>query len=131
MARAVASGAIRRPLDLTKSSCAVGGSPCGTKRAAIGCAPCKRVFWRAVRSSLNGYDDTGESGGTWAAQGAIAGCGVSGHRRGWPWQSRSSQVTGGANRVKVCPESAVSGARAHRRHAFTANRRRLPLNSCD
>ena len=78
MARVGASGAIRRHLDLTKGSCAVDGSTCGTKRTAIGCAPCKRAFRRAVRTSSHGYDDARESRHTCAAQGAFAGCEVSG-----------------------------------------------------
>ena len=78
MARVGASGAIRRHLDLTKGSCAVDGSPCGTKRTAIGRAPCKRAFRRAVRRSSHGYDDARESRHTCAVQGAFAGCEVSG-----------------------------------------------------
>ena len=78
MARVGASGPIRRHLDLTKGSCAVGGSPCGAKRTPIGCAPCKRAFRLDVRRSSHGYDDARESGHTCAAQGAFAGCEVSG-----------------------------------------------------
>ena len=78
MARVGAAGAIRRHLDLTEGSCSVGGSPCGTKRTAIGCTPCKRAFRRAVRTSSHGYDDARESRHTCAAQGAFAEWEVSG-----------------------------------------------------
>lgn len=51
MARAVVSGAIRRPLELTQDSCGVGRAPTKTKPAAMGSALDKREFRQAVRSS--------------------------------------------------------------------------------